>query len=56
MVNPRIPLSILWIFIILNLFVRDIHEVGRHSMLEQMMPGTIDAVVVKEMLMLLGGA
>jgi hypothetical protein len=53
--NPRLHLSILWVFIILNFFARDIHELGRPGMLEQMMSGTIDGVVVTEMLMLLGG-
>ncbi|MFT5800027.1 MAG: hypothetical protein ACI84R_004109 [Candidatus Azotimanducaceae bacterium] len=53
--NPRILLSILWVFIILNFFARDIHELGRPGMLEQMMSGTIDGVVVTEMLMLIGG-
>jgi hypothetical protein len=53
--NPRLPLSILWVFIILNFFARDIHELGRPGMLEQMMSGTIDGVVITEMLMLFGG-
>ena len=53
--NPRLLLSILWVFIILNFFARDIHELGRPGLLEQMMSGTIDGVVVTEMLMLLGG-
>ena len=53
--NPRILLSILWVFIILNFFARDIHELGRPGMLEQMMSGIIDGVVITEMLMLLGG-
>lgn len=53
--NPRLLLSILWVFIILNFFARDMHELGRPGMLEQMMSGTIDGVVITEMLMLLGG-
>jgi hypothetical protein len=53
--NPRLLLSILWVFIILNFFARDIHELGRPGMLEQMISGTIDGVVVTEMLMLIGG-
>jgi hypothetical protein len=53
--NPRLLLSILWIFIILNFFARDIHELGRPGMLEQMISGIIDGVVVTEMLMLIGG-
>ena len=53
--NRRVLLSVLWIFIILNFFARDIHELGRPGMLKQMMSGTIDGVVITEMLMLLGG-
>ncbi|WP_210115123.1 hypothetical protein [Roseovarius aestuariivivens] len=53
--NPRVLLSILWIFVILNFFARDIHELGRPGMLEQMISGTIDGVVVTDILMLLGG-
>lgn len=53
--NPRLLLSILWVFIILNFFARDIHELGRPGMLEQMMSGIIDGVVITEMLMLIGG-
>ena len=52
--NPRLLLSILWIFTILNFFARDIHELIRPGMLEQMMSGIIDGVVITEMLMLLG--
>lgn len=53
--NRRVLLSVLWIFIILNFFARDIHELGRPGMLKQMMSGTIDGVKVTEFLMLLGG-
>lgn len=52
--NPRVLLSILWIFVVLNFFARDIHELIRPGMLEQMMSGTIDGVEVTESLMLLG--
>jgi len=48
-------LSTLWIFVMLNYFARDIHELGRPGMLEQIMSGTIDGVKVTEGLMLLGG-
>ena len=53
--NPRVLLSFLWVFIVLNFFARDIHELGRPGMLEQMMSGTIDGVKITELLMLLGG-
>jgi len=48
-------LSALWIFYMLNLFARDMHELGRPGMLEQVMSGTINGVEVTEGLMLLGG-
>jgi hypothetical protein len=48
-------LSTLWIFVILNIFARDIHELGRPGMLEQVMSGVVDGVIVTEGLMLLGG-
>ena len=53
--NRRVLLSVLWIFIILNFFARDIHELSRPGMLKQMMSGIIDGVKVTEFLMLLGG-
>ena len=54
-VQPRVLLSILWILVILNFFARDIHELGRPGMLEQMMSGTVDGVKITELLMLFGG-
>lgn len=48
-------LSTLWLFEMLNFFARDIHELGRPGMLEQIMSGVIDGVVVTEPLMLVGG-
>jgi len=48
-------LSTLWIFVILNMFARDFHELGRPGMLEQVMSGVVDGVIITEGLMLLGG-
>ncbi|WP_299729595.1 DUF6326 family protein [uncultured Tateyamaria sp.] len=53
--DPRVLLTVLWIFVVLNFFARDIHELGRPGMLEQMMSGVIDGVEITEALMLLGG-
>ena len=53
--DPRALLSMLWVFIVLNFFARDLHELGRPGMLEQVMSGTIDGVRITEALMLLGG-
>ena len=53
--STRTVLSTLWIFLLLNIFARDIHELGRPGMLEQMMSGVIDGVKITEGLMLIGG-
>jgi len=53
--NTRTVLSTLWIFVLLNLFARDIHELGRPGMLQQIMKGIVDGVTITEELMLLGG-
>jgi len=54
-INTKAVLSTLWIFILLNMFARDIHELGRPGMLEQVMSGVVDGVTITEELMLLGG-
>lgn len=53
--SPNVTLSMLWIFIVVNFFARDFHELGRPGMLEQMMSGTVGGVEITEALMLLGG-
>jgi len=53
--NTRTVLSTLWIFVLLNLFAKDIHELGRPGMLQQIMDGIVDGVTITEELMLLGG-
>lgn len=53
--SPNVTLSMLWIFIVVNFFARDFHELGRPGMLEQMMSGTVGGVEITEGLMLLGG-
>ena len=53
--NTRTILSTLWIFVLLNLFAKDIHELGRPGMLNQIMTGVVDGVTITEELMLLGG-
>lgn len=39
--DRRALLSVLWIFVVLNFFARDIHELGRPGMLAHMMSGRI---------------
>ncbi len=54
-INTKAILSSLWIFVLLNIFARDLHELGRPGMLEQVMSGVVDGVTITEELMLLGG-
>ncbi|HBM89696.1 MAG TPA: hypothetical protein DD437_14210, partial [Rhodobiaceae bacterium] len=53
--STALKLSMLWIFVMLNFFARDLHELARPGVLEQMMSGTFDGVKITEELMLLGG-
>ena len=53
--DTRTLLSTLWIFVLLNLFAKDLHELGRPGMLEQVMAGVVDGVTITDKLMLLGG-
>nr|WP_070959242.1 DUF6326 family protein [Hyphomonas sp. Mor2] len=53
--ETRIRLSMMWVFVTLNTFARDFHELGRDGMLEQMMSGIINGVEITEALMLVGG-
>jgi len=53
--STRTVLSTLWVFVLLNLFAKDIHELGRPGMLQQIMTGVVDGVTITEELMLLGG-
>lgn len=53
--STALKLSTLWIFVMLNFFARDLHELARPGVLEQMMSGTFDGVKITEELMLLGG-
>lgn len=48
-------LSSLWVFVMINFFARGLHELGRTGMLEKMMSGEIDGVVITEELMLFAG-
>lgn len=55
MLNIKTKLSTLWIFILLNMIFRDIHEFGRAGFLEEMMSGVVNGTQITEELMLIGG-
>jgi Family of unknown function (DUF6326) len=53
--NVRAKLSTLWIFVLLNVIFRDIHELFRHGLLEEMMTGTVNGVQMTEGTLLVAG-
>ena len=53
--NTRALLSTLWIFVLLNVLFRDIHELFRPGFLEEMMTGTINGNQMTERFLLLAG-
>ena len=54
-IHPRTKLSALWLFILLNIIFRDIHQMALKSHLEMLMTGVYNGTVVTEGLMLIGG-
>lgn len=50
----RIKLAALWLFILLNIVFRDIHQFALKSHLEMLLTGTYNGVVITEELMLFG--
>ena len=53
--DMQTKLSTLWIFILLNMIFRDIHEFVKPEFLKEMMTGVVNGVQITEGLMLLGG-
>ena len=53
-IDKRALLSTLWIFVLLNLIFRDIHEFFRLGLLEEMMMGVVNGTQVTEQVMLIG--
>ncbi len=53
--DMKAKLSTLWIFFLLNLIFRDIHDLFRPGLLEQMMTGVVNGTQVTDELLLLGG-
>lgn len=53
-IDTRIKLAALWLFVLLNIVFRDIHQFALKSHLEMLLTGTYNGVVITEELMLLG--
>ena len=54
-IKPQTLLSTLWIFVLMNMVFRDLHQFGNKGFLEEMMSGEVNGVVITEQLMLVGG-
>ena len=53
--KTNFKLSAFWLFILLNIIFRDIHQFTMKSHLEMLLTGTYNGTLVTEELMLLGG-
>lgn len=54
-IHPKLKLSALWLFILLNVIFRDIHQFTMKSHLEMLLTGYYNGMEVTEILMLVGG-
>ena len=53
--DMKTKLSTLWIFVLLNVIFRDIHELFRPGLLEEMLTGTVNGVQMTEGTLLVAG-
>ncbi len=53
--DMKAKLSISWIFVLLNVIFRDIHELFRPGLLAEMMTGTVNGVQMTEGILLVAG-
>jgi len=53
--KPQTLLSTLWIFILLNILFRDLHQLGSAGFLEELMKGTVNGIKLTDELALVGG-
>ena len=54
-IDRNTKLSALWLFILLNIIFRDLHQFANRPFLEMLLTGTYNGIEVTEELMLLGG-
>lgn len=54
-IKPQTLLSTLWIFVLLNMVFRDLHQFGKAGFIEEMMSGLVNGVKITDELMLFGG-
>ena len=54
-IKPQTLLSTLWIFVLLNMIFRDLHQLGKKGFIEEIMTGVVNGVKITDELMLYGG-
>ena len=55
MIEKKATLSALWIFFLLNMLFRDIHELFRPGLLEEMISGVVNGTAITDETMLIAG-
>ena len=53
--DMKLKFLALWTFVFLNMIFRDLHELGRPGLLQEMMTGVVNGVQITDGLMLIGG-
>ncbi len=54
-IHPKLKLSALWLFVLLNVIFRDIHQMTMKSHLEMLLTGYYNGMEVTDTIMLAGG-
>ena len=54
-INPQTLLSTLWVFVLLNIIFRDLHQMIKVGFIEEILTGTVNGIEITDELMLLGG-
>ncbi|WP_299801301.1 DUF6326 family protein [uncultured Maribacter sp.] len=54
-IKPQTLLSTLWIFVLLNIIFRDLHQMVKVDFIEEILTGSVNGIRITDELMLLGG-
>lgn len=54
-IKPQTLLSTLWIFVLLNMVFRDLHQLGKTGFIEEIISGAVNGITLTDELALIGG-
>ncbi len=54
-IKPQTFLSTLWLFVLLNIIFRDLHQLGKSGFIEELMTGVVNGIKLTDELALIGG-